>query len=208
MLLKRKFELFKELISGTVEHELESARLTVEQARRLAIYVHETYFRHLRLYDFMLKNTKLSEVKRVMIPVAEPKAGEGLETAMVLGDDSVKVAKGSLGSSNARGQGSGLISLGGHGGFSGGLGSSDPLASIDGTVNNNVMTNGTDRNNADGESVTDSDMDQVIKTMGMDRKARNVVHRATKDWNNKITSAMTKDIDADNKPNSALQKKR
>ena len=53
------------------------------------------------------------------------------------------------------------------------------------------MTNGTDR--VDGESVTDSDMDEAIKTMGADRKARNVVHRVTKDWNNRIAAAVTKE---------------
>ena len=76
MLLSKKFQLFKGLMTGIVEHELESARISVEQARRLAIYAHETYFRHLRLYDFVLKNTKLGEVKRVTIPIAEPKAGD------------------------------------------------------------------------------------------------------------------------------------
>ena len=98
-LLNVKFELFRKLIHGTIDHEYESARITVEQARRIAIYVHETYFRHLRLYDFVLKNTKLSEVKRVYIPVAEPKCGEELGRAMVLADDSVKVPDGSHGSS-------------------------------------------------------------------------------------------------------------
>lgn len=118
--------------------------------------------------------------------------GDELGKAMVLADDSLKVAKGSLGSADSKGQGSGIPSLGAaHGG-------SDPLASLDGTIINRDglnITNGTDRNNADGESVTDSDMDQNIKATGMDRKARNVVHRVTKDWNNKIVAAVTKEID-------------
>lgn len=54
----------------------------------MAKYVHETYFLHLRLYDFVLKNTKLSEVKRVNIPIAEPKCGENLDKAMILHDGS------------------------------------------------------------------------------------------------------------------------
>lgn len=88
--MSKKFELFRKLISATVEHELESARVTIEHARRIAIYVHETYFRHLRLYDFVLKNAKLSEVKRVTIPIAEPKCGKDLSQAMILADDSKK----------------------------------------------------------------------------------------------------------------------
>ena len=60
------------------------------------------------------------------------------------------------------------------------------------------MTAGTDGNNGDGESATDSDMDTVIKTMASDRKARNVMHRVTKDWNNKITAGVTKEFDDGN----------
>ena len=95
-MLNKKFDLFKKLINEAVEHEHEPARISLEQARRIAIYTHETYFRHLRLYDFVLKNTKLSEVKRVFIPVAEPKCGEDLTKAMVLADDSVKIPDGSV----------------------------------------------------------------------------------------------------------------
>ena len=90
-LLKKKYALFRRLIESMVMHELECARVTVEQARRIAVYVYETYFRHLRLYDFVLKNTKLSEVKRVLIPVAEPNCGDDLSKAMVLADDTVKI---------------------------------------------------------------------------------------------------------------------
>lgn len=82
ILLTNKFDLFRKLIARMVEHELERARITREQARRLAIYVHETYFRHLRLYDFVFKNAKLSEMKRVNISVAVPQCGLGLSHAM------------------------------------------------------------------------------------------------------------------------------
>ena len=92
VLLRNKFELFKKLIQNTIDHDLETARISMEQARRLAIYVHETYFRHLRLYDFVLKNTKLSEVKRVTIPVAEPKTGDDLNKAMIIADESSVIA--------------------------------------------------------------------------------------------------------------------
>ena len=57
----------------------------------MAIYAHETYFRHLRLYDFVLKNTKLSEVKRVQVPIMEPNCGDCLEKAMMLADENVKI---------------------------------------------------------------------------------------------------------------------
>ena len=60
------------------------------------------------------------------------------------------------------------------------------------------------------DSVTDSDMDEVIKGAAntMDRKARNVMHRANREWNNKITAAITKEIDMDQVPKSGNAKKR
>ena len=69
ILLSKKFELFRKLINQMVEHDLERARITTEQACRVAMYAHETYFRHLRLYDFAFKNAKMSEMKRVNITV-------------------------------------------------------------------------------------------------------------------------------------------
>ena len=131
-LLKKKFELFKRLVGSMIEHELEAARITVEQARRMAMYTHETYFRHLRLYDFVLKNTKLSEVKRVFIPIAEPKCGDELTKAMVLADDSIKNSS-SIGTLLGP---SGQPSVAGAGGASGNLpgGLTDPLHSQDGTI--------------------------------------------------------------------------
>ena len=70
-LLKHKFELLKELIVKATSRA-DNASLTVVHARKLAKYAHMTYFKHLRLYDFVLKNTKLSEVKRVRIPLVYP----------------------------------------------------------------------------------------------------------------------------------------
>lgn len=71
---------------GAIDHPDQGTKITIEVARRLTAYTHESYFRHLRLYDYVLKNTKLSEVKRVHIPKAEPFWGESLDKAMVLGD--------------------------------------------------------------------------------------------------------------------------
>ena len=52
------------------------------------------------------------------------------------------------------------------------------------------MTLGTELNE---DSVTDTDMDEAIKGVPMDRKARNVMHRVTKDWNGKITAAAARE---------------
>ena len=85
-LLKQKYELFRKLLASVIEHSEYNARITVEHARRVAKYAQETFFKHLRLYDFVLKNTKLSEVKRIIIPIAEPKCGEELSKAITLFD--------------------------------------------------------------------------------------------------------------------------
>ena len=204
-LLRNKFELFRRLMQGTIEHEVETARITVEQARRIAIQVHQTYFRHLRLYDFVLKNTKLSEVKRVFIPAAEPKAGDTLEKAMVLADEASKTqvnfAVGAGGKVSA-----GMTSAAANRGSAGAM---HPAGEEIAGSGGHGTVGSTQRDGAD-DSVTDSDMDEAIKGAAntMDRTARNVLHRANKNWNNKITAAMTKEIDMDNLPKSGAGKKR
>jgi len=55
------------------------------------MYIHETFFRHLRLYDFVLKNTKLSEVKRVHIPIMVPSYGAELTKALAMADENAKI---------------------------------------------------------------------------------------------------------------------
>ena len=83
ILLSKKFELFRKLINHMVEHDLERARITTEQACRVAMYAHETYFRHLRLYDFVFTNAKMSEMKRINISVEDPRCGQDLSQAMM-----------------------------------------------------------------------------------------------------------------------------
>ena len=69
---------------------------------------------------------------------------------------------------------------------------SNTMESQDGTINKDgVITIGTEHDQVD--SVTDSDMDEAIKTMAQERKVRNVMHRVTKDWSNKFTAAVTKE---------------
>lgn len=55
-LLRSKIDLMKKLVEEVCDSSQE-ASITVEQARRLIIYAQKTYFKHLRLYDFVLKNS-------------------------------------------------------------------------------------------------------------------------------------------------------
>lgn len=77
---------------------------------------------------------------------------------------------------------------------------SDQLASQNGTI----VKDGTHtmHTSHDEDSVTDSDMDEVIKKATINRKARNVMHRVNKEWNDKITAAITKDIESEMPPKS------
>ena len=60
------------------------------------------------------------------------------------------------------------------------------------------------------DSLTDGDMDEAIKMSSLERKARNVMHRVNKDWNNKITAVITKEVKQaeEEKPKSSAAKKR
>lgn len=66
--------------------------LTIVHARKLASYAHQTYFRHLRLYDFVLKNTKSSENKHINIPLSAPMSGQDLSQAIVLEDKVTQIS--------------------------------------------------------------------------------------------------------------------
>lgn len=63
-----------------------------EELRRIADYARISYFKHLRLYDYVLNNKQLCEVKRITIQVNEPvsKAGN-LNEALLLGSEEMLV---------------------------------------------------------------------------------------------------------------------
>lgn len=148
----------------------------------------------------MLKNTKLSEVKRVHIPVAEPKCGEDLSKAMVHAqeNDSVQIKNTAEGFKS--GNVSQMHSMGVAKGASGMHDSQDGTLNKDGVVT--VHTEPTE------DSVTDSDMDEVIKGANLNRKVRNVMNRARKEWDNKISATITKQVDMGDIPKSAAGGKR
>ena len=75
--------MLKELILSATQQK----HITVVQAQKLATYTHQTYFRHLRLYDFVLKNAQLTSEKRINISTAEPNPGQSISQAIVLEDE-------------------------------------------------------------------------------------------------------------------------
>ena len=77
----------KLLLDSLLNHQDVESRLTGEQCKRLIAYAHSTYFKHIRLYDFVIKNTKLSEKKYITLAQQEPNCGTNLNKAMVIEDN-------------------------------------------------------------------------------------------------------------------------
>jgi hypothetical protein len=63
-----------------------------EELKRIADYARNSYFKHLRLYDYVLNNKQLCEVKRITIQLNEPvsKAGN-LNEALLLGSEEMLI---------------------------------------------------------------------------------------------------------------------
>ena len=51
----------------------------------LSRWCKETYFKHLRLYDYVLNNKQLCEIKRLMVHVNVPAVAPNLNQALLLG---------------------------------------------------------------------------------------------------------------------------
>lgn len=84
-LIARKFGLFKDLVLDLFHEREPKLQISQEQARRLADYLKDSYFKHLRLYEYVLNNKQLCEVKRVAINVNEPLIAPSLGEALLLG---------------------------------------------------------------------------------------------------------------------------
>lgn len=55
-LLSNKFNLFKQLLYETLHDNEKSMQFNPEEVKRILIYGKNTYFKHLRLYDYVLNN--------------------------------------------------------------------------------------------------------------------------------------------------------
>lgn len=82
-LLRSKVDLMKRLIESVLEDSDPSARLNGAECRRVIDYAQRTFFKHLRLYDFVFKNAKTSEKKYIRLSKMVPQIGQSLGSAMV-----------------------------------------------------------------------------------------------------------------------------
>lgn len=51
----------------TINESEKEMRFTGEEIKRIAAYAKESYFKHLRLFDYVLNNKQLCEIKRINI---------------------------------------------------------------------------------------------------------------------------------------------
>ena len=64
-LLQHKFNLFRELLFKALMEPMPGLKFVGEEIKRIMGYAQETYFKHLKLYDYVLNNKQFSEVKRI-----------------------------------------------------------------------------------------------------------------------------------------------
>lgn len=88
-MLSHKFQILKKLILETIDGT--SLQFSQEEARRIADYAKGSYFKHLRLYDYVLNNKQMSEVKRIQLKRNEPKVALSLDVALLLGAELAQV---------------------------------------------------------------------------------------------------------------------
>lgn len=84
-LLRHKFSLFKTLSLEMLNETDKVLSFSLEEVKRIADYAKESYFKHLRLYDYVLNNKQLCEVKRITMQVNEPVIATNLFDALLLG---------------------------------------------------------------------------------------------------------------------------
>lgn len=67
-------------------HEAEKEmRFSAEEVKRVADYAKESYFKHLRLFDYVLNNKQLCEIKRINVHLNPPMIASNLNDALLLG---------------------------------------------------------------------------------------------------------------------------
>ena len=80
--LKHKLDLLKRMITDQLLEENVALRINQREAERIVKYAQETYFRHLRLYEFVFNNKTASEIKRINFTEEEARNAAPLNQAL------------------------------------------------------------------------------------------------------------------------------
>lgn len=63
--MNNKFQLFRGLIMKHVHMKNPALNINKQEAKKLIEYAKTSYFKHLRLYEFVFNNKSPNEVKRI-----------------------------------------------------------------------------------------------------------------------------------------------
>ena len=90
--LEHKFALMKSLLLNvsSADAKANEAVFSKEQVRRILAYTRETYFKHFRLYDYVLNNKQLVDVKKITVFQDIPMRSPSLNDALALGKEKLE----------------------------------------------------------------------------------------------------------------------
>ena len=80
--LKHKLNLFKKLVYDQLNDSCIALKLNQQEAYRIVCYAQDTYFKHLRLYEYVFNNRTASEIKRINFTQEEAKTPMPLTSAL------------------------------------------------------------------------------------------------------------------------------
>ena len=75
---QRKYDLLKTLLMRYVFEKVPVLKLEKEIAKRILVYAQDSFFKHLRLYEFVFNNTTANEMKRINFTVETVKTAKPL----------------------------------------------------------------------------------------------------------------------------------
>ena len=84
-------------------------KFTKEEAKRILKYAQESYFKHLKLYEFVFNNKTASELKRINFPQESAKQAPALSQALQISHAAPRSEKTGLDSTDNEGE-----RIGGH----------------------------------------------------------------------------------------------
>ncbi len=175
-LLRHKINLLKKLIESCLD-STEAASINVEQARRLIDYAQRTYFKHLRLYEFVLKNSKTSEKKYVKIPLVVPQIGQSLQNAVVVLDNQTQIQYEDEDS-----------------GRRGGVKLTENEKHGANGQQSALENNGDESPENDDRAESDQEMDEMLKTAAIPQELKTVLHKSLHSWDDKIAQMLAKEV--------------
>lgn len=92
--------MLKALLMKFVFEKVPVLTLTKETAKRILAYCQDSYFKHMRLYEFIFNNTSPNELKRINFVTETVKTAKPLSQALMISDGRPALNMGDTGTSN------------------------------------------------------------------------------------------------------------